>query len=92
MKPKFQKINTLSKKVASKVGLSFYDVDAILKVASYELIEILKKEQKFYWDGLGVFFLHVNDRGLSVRIKLSEDPYNRLNEKTGERSDEIILE
>jgi len=92
MKPKNQKINTLSKKIASKIGLSFYDVDAILKITAYEIIEILKKEQKIYWDGLGIFFLHVNDKGLSVRIKLSEDPYNRLNEKTGERTDEIIFE
>lgn len=92
MKPKNQKMNTLAKKIASKVGLSFYDVDAILKTAAYELIDILKKEQKIYWDGLGVFFINVNDSGLSVRIRLSEDPYNRLNEKTGERTDEIIFE
>jgi hypothetical protein len=92
MKPKFQKMNTLSKKIASKVGLNPYDVDAILKVSAYEIVEILKKEQKFYWDGLGIFFLAVSDNGLSVRIKLSDEPYKRLNEKTGERSDEIIFE
>lgn len=92
MKPKFEKMNTLSKKIASKVGLSFYDVDAILKVASFELIEILKNEQKLYWDGLGVFYVTVSDKGLKVRLRLSEDCYKRLNEKSGERSDEIILE
>jgi nucleoid DNA-binding protein len=92
MKPKFQKMNTLSRKIATKVGLNAYDVDAILKTASYEIVEILKKEQKFYWDGLGVFYVTIKDNGLSVRLKLSEEPYNRLNEKKGERSDEIIFE
>lgn len=92
MKPKFQKMNTLSKKISSKVGLNAYDVDAILKVSAYEIVEILKKEQKFYWDGLGIFFLSVTDKGLSIRIKLSDEPYERLNEKTGERSDEIVFE
>lgn len=92
MKPKKQKMNTLAKKIASKVGLSFYDVDAILKTASYELVEILKNEQKFYWDGLGIFYISINDTGLSVRIKLSVEPYNRLNEKNGERINEIVFE
>lgn len=92
MKPKIPKMNRLSKKIANKIGLNYYDVDAILKTASFEIIEILKKEQRFYWDGLGVFFVSVNDNGLSIRLRLSDEPYNRLNEKNGERTDEIIFE
>jgi nucleoid DNA-binding protein len=92
MDKKIGKINRLSKKVSKKVGLNYYDVDAILKVATYEIIETLKNSQKFYWEGLGVFYLSINDKGLSVRIKLSEEPYNRLNEKSEEKSDEIIFE
>lgn len=92
MKPKFQKMNTLSRKIAKKVGLNPYDVDAILKTAAYEMVEILKINQRFYWDGLGVFYLSIQDNGLSVRLKLSEEPYNRLNDKKEERSDEIIFE
>ena len=91
-KHKIGKINRLSKKISKKVGLNYYDVDAILKVASYEIIETLKKSQKFYWEGLGVFYLAINDRGLSVRLKLSEEPYNRLNDKIEERSNEIVFE
>jgi hypothetical protein len=94
VKEKIPKINRLSKKIAKKVGLNYYDVDSILKVATFELVEILKKEQKFYWEGLGVFFVSISDIGLSVRIKLSQEPYERLNEtsSTKERKDEIIFE
>lgn len=92
VKPKFNKMNTLSKKIATKVGMSVYDIDAILKVASYELIEILKSEQKIYWDGLGVFFVNINDNGLSIRLKLSEEVYSRLNEKPKGVRSEIIFE
>lgn len=91
MKQKLGKINRLSKKVSKKVGLNYYDVDAILKVATYEIIETLKKSQKFYWEGLGVFYVAISDKGLSVRLKLSEEPYERLNEKSEEKSDEIDL-
>ncbi len=89
MKQKLGKINRLSKKVSKKVGLNYYDVDAILKVATYEIIETLKKSQKFYWEGLGVFYVAISDRGLSVRLRLSEEPYERLNEKGEEESSEI---
>jgi nucleoid DNA-binding protein len=89
VKQKLGKINRLSKKVSKKVGLNYYDVDAILKVATFEIIEVLKKSQKFYWEGLGVFYLAINDKGLSVRLKLSEEPYERLNEKGEEESGEI---
>lgn len=94
MKEKLPKMNRLSKKIAKKVGLNYYDVDAILKVATFELVEILKTEQRFYWEGLGVFFVHISDTGLSVRVRLSEEPYNRLNEKDNskEKTDEIIFE
>jgi hypothetical protein len=89
VKQKLGKINRLSKKVSKKVGLNYYDVDAILKVATYEIIETLKKSQKFYWEGLGVFYVAISDRGLSVRLRLSEEPYERLNEKGEEESSEI---
>jgi hypothetical protein len=94
VKEKLPKMNRLSKKIAKKVGLNYYDVDSILKVATFELIEILKKEQRFYWEGLGVFFLHISDIGLSVKIRLSEEPYTRLNknEDPKENKNEIIFE
>jgi len=92
MAAKIGKINRLSKKIAKKVDLNYYDVDAILKVATYEIIETLKKSQKFYWEGLGVFYLAITDKGLSVRIKLSDEPYERLNEKSEEKCDEISFE
>lgn len=85
-------MNRLSKKISKKMGLSALEVDSMLKVASFELIEILKKEQRFYWQGLGVFYLSIKDNGLSLRIKLSEEIYERLNTKDGETSNEIIFE
>jgi hypothetical protein len=87
------RMNSLYDKIAKKTGLSRHDINAILKVTSFELVEILKQEQRFYWDGLGLFFVNINDRGLSVRIKLAEEPYERLNIKQEkERSDEIVFE
>ena len=86
------RMNRLSKKIAKRVGLSVFEVDAILKVASFEMVQLLKNNQRFYWDGLGIFWVAVNDTGLSVRIRLSEEAYDKLNENKGVRSDEIILE
>jgi hypothetical protein len=86
------KMHRLSKKISKKVGLSVYDVDAILKVAAFELVEILKNNQRLYWDGLGIFFVAVQDSGLSIRIRLSDEVYERLNSDKGVRSDEIIFE
>ncbi|NBO23258.1 hypothetical protein EBU94_07980 [bacterium] len=85
------RMNSLYEKIAKKTGLSKHDINGILKVTSYELVEILKEEQRFYWDGLGLFFVNIKDTGLSVRIKLSEETYERLNIKK-EKSDEIIFE
>lgn len=87
------KMNSLYEKIAKKTGLSKHDINGILKVTSYELVEILKEEQRFYWDGLGLFFVNINDKGLSIRIRLAEEPYERLNIKTTkEKSDEIVFE
>ena len=92
MKPKLHKMNSLSKKIAIKTGISAYDVDALLKVASYELIEVLKSEQKLYWSGLGIFFVKINDNGISIRLKLSDEVYTRLNEKQKGEKSEIVFD
>lgn len=90
---KLPKMNRISKKIAKKTGLGVYDIDAILKVTGYEMIEILKKEQRFFWAGVGVFYLSIQDNGLSVRLRLSNEAYERLNKKeNGESRDEIIFE
>lgn len=90
---KLPKMNRLCKKIAKKTGLGVYDIDAILKVTGYEVIEILKKEQRFFWAGVGVFYLSIQDNGLSVRIRLSEEAYERLNKKeNGEATNEIVFE
>lgn len=86
------RMNRLSRKISKKVGLSTYEVDAILKVAAFELVEILKNNQRLYWDGLGIFFAAIQDNGLSVRIRLSDEVYERLNADKGVRTDEIIFE
>ena len=86
-------MNRLSKKIAKKTGLGVYDIDAILKVTGFEVIEILKKEQRFFWAGVGVFYLSIQDNGLSIRIRLSDEAYERLNKKeNGESTNEIIFE
>ena len=86
-------MNRLSKKIAKKTGLGIYDIDAILKLTGFEVIEILKKEQRFFWAGVGVFYLSIQDNGLSVRIRLSDEAYERLNKKeNGESTNEIIFE
>ena len=86
-------MNSLSKKISKKTGLSIYEIDAILKVAAYETVEILKKEQRFYWEGFGVFRVKVTENGMGVYIRLSEDAYSRLNsDNNGDRKDEIIFE
>lgn len=89
---KLPRMNRLAKKVSKKTGLSIYEIDAILKVAAYELIETLKKEQRFYWEGLGTFRVTITDIGLSVHLRLNEECYNRLNVQEGDRKDEIIFE
>jgi hypothetical protein len=90
---KIPKMNRLSKKIAKKTGLGIYDIDAILKLTGFEVIEILKKEQRFFWAGVGVFYLSIQDNGLSVRIRLSDEAYERLNKKeNGESTNEIIFE
>lgn len=86
------KMNRLSKKVAKKVNLKNTEVDAILKVAAYELVEILKNNQRLYWDGLGVFNVAITDSGLTIRIRLSDEVFERLNADKGVRSDEIVFE
>lgn len=85
-------MNRLSKKVAKRVNLNYTEVDAILKVAAYELVDILKKSQRMYWDGLGIFNVAITDSGLTIRIRLSDEVFERLNSDNGERSDEIIFE
>lgn len=92
LKKKIGKINRLAKKVSKKINLNYYDVDAILKVASFELLETLKSSQKVYWDGLGIFYLAITDKGISVRLKLSDETYERLNKKTEEELNEIVFE
>jgi nucleoid DNA-binding protein len=94
MAKKIGKMHRLSKKVAKKVGLNYYDVDAILKVATYEMMETLKKSQRFYWEGLGTFYLAIKENGVTVKIGLSEEPYNRLNKDLlkKEGDNEIIFE
>lgn len=90
---KIPKMNRLSKKIAKKTGLGVYDIDAILKLTGFEVIEILKKEQRFFWAGVGIFYLSIQDSGLSVRIRLSDEAYERLNKKeNGESTNEIIFE
>lgn len=87
------RMNKLCRKVSKKTGLSIYETDAILKVAAYELVEILKKEQRFNWEGLGIFRTTINDYGLAVYLRLSDECFERLNEKNqGDRKDEIIFE
>lgn len=87
------KMNRLCRKIAKKTGLSIYETDAILKVAAYELVETLKKEQRFYWEGLGTFRVTITDFGLGVYLRLNDECYNRLNVKEeGERKDEIVFE
>lgn len=86
------KVNRLSKKVAKRVNLSYMEVDAILTVSAFELVEVLKKSQRFYWEGLGVFYVAITDTGLSVRLKMSDEVYERLNADKGVRSDEIVFE
>jgi len=90
---KLPKMNRIAKKIAKKTGLGVYDIDAILKVTGYEIVEILKKEQRFFWAGVGVFYLAIQDNGLSIRIRLSNEAYERLNKKeNGESTNEIIFE
>jgi hypothetical protein len=92
MNNKLPRMNKLSDKIAKKTGLSIYEADAILKVAAYELVEILRQEQRFNWEGLGVFKVVVKDCGLIVSLRLHNECFKRLNKKDGERSDEIVLE
>jgi nucleoid DNA-binding protein len=92
LKNRIGRVNRLAKKVSKKINLNYLDVDAILKVASFELLETLKKSQKVHWDGLGVFYLAITDRGISVRLKLSDECYERLNKKDEDSSNEIIFE
>jgi hypothetical protein len=90
---KLPKMNRIAKKIAKKTGLGVYDIDAILKVTGYEMVEILKKEQRFFWAGVGVFYLSIQDNGLSIRLRLSNEAYERLNKKeNGESTNEIIFE
>lgn len=92
MSRKIPRISKLSKKISQKTGLGIYEIDGILKVTAHDIIEILRTEQRFYWDGLGIFKIDIKDKGLAVVLLLSQEAKDRLNKKEGERSDEIIFD
>jgi nucleoid DNA-binding protein len=86
-------MNKLSNRIAKKMGISKYDADAFLKAIGFEIVECLKDEQRFYYEGFGTFYCIIKPTGLTLRLKLSTEAYNRLNKiEEGERSDEIVFE
>jgi hypothetical protein len=84
-------MNSLAKKLSKKTGLSTFEMDAMLKVIGYEIVENLKTHRRFNYEGLGVFFAVLTPAGLTIKLRLSPEAYERLNTIEGERSDEIIL-
>lgn len=86
-------MNKLAQKIAKKTGLGKYETDALLKTVAFEIVEILRQEHRFRYDGLGLFFCTFKNNNLSVKISLSPEAYARLNKlEEGERKDEIIFE
>ena len=87
-------MNSLSKSIAKKTGLSKYEIDAILKVAAYEMIELLREKRSFQYEGLGTIFTYIVPNGLNVKISLSPEALDRLNKDINKegRKDEIIFE
>lgn len=82
-----------ARNLSKKTGMSKQDLDAFLRVLSYELIEDLKKFHRVFIPNLGTFFCSSKEGRLTVRLSLIPEAYERLNkiDKT-ERVDEIIFE
>jgi nucleoid DNA-binding protein len=84
----------LTKLLAKKTGISRKDLDGLLKVIGHEITEELRAYHRFDFPNLGYFFCVTKEGVLHVRIKLSEEAYNRLNriDNSEERKDEIIFD
>jgi nucleoid DNA-binding protein len=86
-------MNTLPEIVAKKTGLSKYDVDAILKVALYEIVENIKEGRTVKIENFGYFAPRISGKGLDLMIFVTDEIKKILNTNVKkERSDEIIFE
>lgn len=86
-------MNKIAKRISKKMGISKYDADAFLKAIGFEIVECLKEEQRFYYEGFGTFYCIIKPSGLTIRLKLCKETYDRLNKKEeGEAFNEIIFE
>lgn len=86
------RLNKMTSVVSKKVGLGKMETDAILRVIGFEIIEILRRDGVFIYDGLGTFYCKIHDSGISVSLKLSPKCQERFFKKEKETDGEIIFE
>jgi nucleoid DNA-binding protein len=82
----------LTRLLSKKTGIPRKDLDALLKVISYEIIEELRTKQYFQFPELGLFTIKINHSGMCVKFAINQKAKERLNKKEGERSDEIVFD
>jgi hypothetical protein len=83
----------LTKLLSKKTGISRKDLDGLLKIIGYEIVEELRTYHRFEFPSLGSFFCSTKEGTLYVRISLTQESFERLNKtEKGERKDEIIFD
>jgi nucleoid DNA-binding protein len=83
----------LTKLLSKKTGISRKDLDGLLKVIGYEIIEELRTYHRFEFPNLGIIFCSPKDGRLYVKISITQESFERLNKiEKGERKDEIIFD
>jgi hypothetical protein len=86
-------MNYLHEIVAKKMELSKYEVDALLRIVSQEIIASIKEGKTLHVEGLGFFYPKIMDHGLGIGLNLIKDVSEQLNiVDQKERKDEIIFE
>lgn len=86
-------MESLTARIAKKMGLSYQDVDALLKILAFELIQELKNKGFFKYAGLGQFRCYHSKGGFRLAFRLNKRLFKEFNKHTNvERTDEIIFE
>jgi nucleoid DNA-binding protein len=87
-------MSLLLKNLSKKTGIPKKDLEGLLRVIGFEILEELKNYHRIEFPSLGLFFCVTKEGILSVRIKLYQEAYDRLNkiDDKEEKKDEIIFE
>lgn len=82
----------LIRDLSKKTGIPRKDLDALLKIISYEIVEKLKVSYQFNFPELGIIKCYIRPSGVYVRLLLTEEAKNRLLKDQGAKPNEIVFE